>query len=497
MLTHEDIFADAGAKNKVVLKEFVANADAAGHITLTFRGGVPLTTTAGHSAYELTEDYVTALAEDGAGHLLVGHRQTGLEVRDEATGKRVYPGPKDAQAADYLTSLLPQPDGTLLIGGYGDGVKQLSTFGGTYAQVPAVAPSPAPQTAASLPTPAAPPTLAELNAMLKTVQSLSGEMPAGSAVYLGEDWQTQGDWVGRYGRQYAVLCAMNHVLTCTDAYSVDGIIGPNRDPADGMRWWTTAMETDNPKALYTPVTGVRRQSEWDDHGEFYPSSLAGPDLWIKVHLATGDIHRVSLYFVNKDGHDGDNRDRDYLIEVKPYRKTVAQAEAAPVLAHARVHDFWNGVYAQFAVKSPGDYYVKISRNHSHNTIVSAVLIDKLTGEQAATDQEPMAYMNGVHYDPPAADTSAKTSLTVAARSLWKALDAVPANADAQRFRLAAYRALTAAKADPALLADVRWSLLLWMPNDRVGFEKAMAYARQAGAKLAHARTPAEFMSASN
>ena len=42
----------------------------------------------------LREDYVTCLAEDSAGHLLIGHRQQGLEIVNVPDWKRVFPGPK-------------------------------------------------------------------------------------------------------------------------------------------------------------------------------------------------------------------------------------------------------------------------------------------------------------------------------------------------------------------------------------------------------------------
>ena len=238
-------------------------------------------------------------------------------------------------------------------------------------------------------------------------------MPAGGGAYLGDDWQTEGDAIGHYGRQYAVLCAMNHVLTCSGRYAVQGVMGNHCDESDGIRWWVSWMQTDTRRSLYTPVAGVRRQAEWDDHGEAYPMTHDGPDIWIYVHLGEGNRHRVSLYFMNKDGGPGgggDNRYRDYLIEVKPFRGTVAASEAAPTLAHARVRDFWGGVYKQFVLSSPSDYAIKVAKNGSLNTILSGVFIDKLTGPQTVEDGEALAYMNGVHYDPPVPAALPKTPL---------------------------------------------------------------------------------------
>ena len=373
----------------------------------------------------LSEDYVTSLAEGADGRLFVGHRQTGVEAFDPKTGKRMQSGANGIKTDDYVNCLLTTGTNAW-VGLY---------EGGLHPPIDAAPAEPARASSASpapFPIPAKPPTLAELNVLLAKVKSLKGELPVGGAAYLGEDWQTEGDAIGRYGRQYAVLCAMNHVITCTNKYNVQGIMGDNHAPSDGLRWWVTWMQTDTPRSLYTPVAGVRRQAEWDDHGEAYPMTHEGPDIWIYVHLGEGDRHRVSLYFMNKDGHDWNNRYRDYTIEVKPFRGTVAASDAAPTLAHARVRDFWDGVYKNFVLSSPGDYAIKVARNGSFNTILSGVFIDKLAGSQTVEDGEALAYMNGVHYDPPAPGLMPKTAEALAAVALWKALDAAPGKAEAQK-----------------------------------------------------------------
>ena len=440
----------------------------------------------------LREDYVTCLAEDGDRSLWVGYRQRGVDLYYRDPKHPLIPDTTDTTKDNFITALLP--DGAALwVGRYGGGLTlnygepAASSLAGQAAAVPfPVLP---------FPVPAPPPTLAALNRMLARVKSLHAALPAGRAVYLGEDWQTQGDWVGRYGRQYAVLCAMNHVLTCTDAYSVEGAMGGSRDPDDGMRWWVTWLQTDNPKSLYTPVLGTRRQAEWDDHGEAYAQWRSGPDLWITVRLSVGEVHRISLYFVNIDGQFRDNRIRDYLVEVKPYRKTPEAAEAAPTLARARVRNFWGGVYEQFAVKSPGVYCIKISRNGSFNTILSGVFIDKVAGPQTVEDGEALAFMNGVHYDPPAVGAVPKTAAASAAMALWKSLDGYEDVQAQEADQVLAYRALASSGASPALLANWRWKLGLWTADDRAGFDAAMAHAREVGVKLAHARTPADYTAA--
>lgn len=68
----------------------------------------------------LAEDYITCLAEDPKGNLLIGYRQKGYELANPATGQRLAVGPNPE---DYVTALLPRPDGSTLTGTYGDGMR--------------------------------------------------------------------------------------------------------------------------------------------------------------------------------------------------------------------------------------------------------------------------------------------------------------------------------------------------------------------------------------
>jgi hypothetical protein len=92
-------------------------------------------------------------------------------------------------------------------------------------------------------------------------------------------------------------------------------LGPHRTPDDSLRHWMHWKQSDLQKVLCDPFPGVRRQAEWDDHGEEYPMTWDGPDVWITLRVPQG-AHRMSLYFMNKDGHTGNNRMRDYLLEVR-------------------------------------------------------------------------------------------------------------------------------------------------------------------------------------
>jgi len=410
VLTHEDIVAEAGAKDKVIVKEFTVPADAEGQVVLSFRGSGPLPSLDKHSLYELSEDYVTALAEDGAGHLLIGHRQKGVEVLDPATGKRIIPKAAASPPTDFVTALLPRPDGTLLIGGYGAGLSQMPIIGttseGIFAQAADVSAAP--------PAPAAPPTLAELNAMLKTISAVVPDKNELSpkVVALDDDWITEGDWLGRYGRYWACLCAMSYApmnyIWGTGAQNVDyrTRLGPNHNPKDKIRYWVTQPYTTNPRSLELPPTYLdsrvrkklttwslnRRQSEADDHGEVYLPSQEGPNVHCNLTVPPG-LYTLSVYDFNKDSHNTyeNNRRRDYRVSVRPLRKTLPLKDTdyfdqQPELAHSRIRDFWGGVWKRFLVRGPVVLSVQVNRNHSFNTILGAVMLDTV-------DEEPSPYFH--------------------------------------------------------------------------------------------------------
>ncbi|MDR1484392.1 MAG: hypothetical protein LBT09_06175, partial [Planctomycetaceae bacterium] len=96
-------------------------------------------------------------------------------------------------------------------------------------------------------------------------------------------------------------------------YTANSFIGPNATSDDTIRRWVHWIKTDNPKVLWDPFSGYRRQAEWDDHGEAYPLTKDGPDVWYLLEIKHDGIFQHGLYFFNKDGHDGANRIRDYIL----------------------------------------------------------------------------------------------------------------------------------------------------------------------------------------
>lgn len=455
----------------------------------------------GKNASTLLEDYTTCLAEDDAGRLWVGHRQQPYEVLDSRDGSRIHQGEqkfavgKAVKEQDhYVARILPpassNPGVTTIIGRYGFGLAATSLA--DEADVPqrraaddSVVRATGRRGSGSvelpdgqlLPLPAQPLSGSETEDLLSRLRANDRKLARGDAISLGDDWSTKGDWVGRYGRQYSILCAadspLNHYVAFGIGYKVEGMIGPHADNDDGLRHWVHWDKTDNPNTLWDPCVGHRRQAEWDDHGESYPMSREGPDLWAVVEVPAG-VHQVALYFFNKDGHDGPNRWRDYTIEVKRWASDYEMVDRVPALARARVKDFWGGHYKVFAVNGPGKFLVKVGRNYSFNTIVSAVLVDRLTGKHEGLNQiiyfRPMPWMWDVRYDAPAAELGASY--------LWQTTEScgeyVHKFVAAHVLEVLAYRQIApGSTAAQPLLARMRWKAHLWSAHERQEFRATM------------------------
>ena len=225
---------------------------------------------------------------------------------------------------------------------------------------------------------------------------------------LADDWRTQGDWRGRYGRYYARLHAMNSPHDLVWGAGQQGVpyaarIGDYARPGDNLRYWVQWNYSDNPRVLEMPTIyfhsrlkkgltsweaenptrqKYRRQAEIDDHGEDYSMAHDGPHLYATLTVPRGDFV-LSLYDFNKDGHAGNNRLRDYRFSLRPHPaplplNSIEGFDAWPELAHGRIRDFWGGVYKRFLVRGPQTLTVQINRNYSFNTILAAVFLDALS-----------------------------------------------------------------------------------------------------------------------
>jgi len=426
-----------------------------------------------------SEDYVTCLSEDLYGRLWIGHRLTGWEVRDQTLRAVV----RRDLAAGYVRAILPL-DADVLVGTFGEGVKVAPLVAANektpfpvkenpYLK-PRLNPSPAPWPAS-----ASNPTTKQLRALLSPPDAKPTPLRAGEGFTLDDDWQTQGDWFGRYGRGVGKLCAMQTIADDTIGqpdYTIEGQNGPHQTSDDGMRRWVDRERWDDPRVLYNPSLGYRREAEWDDHGETYPMAHEGPDVWVKVAVPEG-TYRLSVYFFNKDGHIGPNRWRDYLLELKGQSKDVSEAYQAPTIARARVREFWGGVYKRFEIQGPHTYWLRIGRNGSFNTLVNGVFIDKISAP-GPIDFLPLVFTGNIDILPPSFLPSDEENVPLKAKPLWRAALDVTQQADARvatrqsvlsdhKNRLFALRALMNRKLAPLRTAAWRWKLPLWTEEDRL------------------------------
>ncbi|MDR2345185.1 MAG: hypothetical protein LBE18_03890, partial [Planctomycetaceae bacterium] len=226
---------------------------------------------------------------------------------------------------------------------------------------------------------------------------------------LNDDWRTQGDWIDRYGRHSAVLCAQAGAgMDLFSGYRLEqlqavGFIGRNfQEKSDQIRRWVQWLESNDKRVLQCEDLGGRKQAEWDDHKEAYPMSLDGPHLYGVFKIPKGS-YILSLYFFNKDGHNDNNRFRDYTITVKtmklqnvfwnePQKNNTVVEDIFKKIdnkASLRVRDFWGGVYKRFYCNVEQDEYVviRIDASYSFNTIVSGVFFDPVNKMNLADSRD--------------------------------------------------------------------------------------------------------------
>jgi hypothetical protein len=229
---------------------------------------------------------------------------------------------------------------------------------------------------------------------------------AGSVFPLSDDWSTSGAWLGRYGRYWICLCSHLSPYDFQWGASPSKVkytaqIGLNRKEKDSIRYYVSTLYTNDDRALEVPrvklelnradpIKTIRRQSEWDDHGETYDMKYDGPHVYCALKIPAGQFV-LSLYNTNKDGHSGMNRFRDYRLLVRTFddksgRPIGEELElsnfnkiaGSPIVASSRINDFWYGVWKRFAVTGPCQLVIEVNRNNSFNTILAAVALDEMT-----------------------------------------------------------------------------------------------------------------------
>lgn len=417
----------------------------------------------------LPDDYVTSFCPLGKESVLIACREGGVCAYDIRRRTIVQmPGDSDRQ---WITASVRTHDGSVLLGLYGDGIVRAEPKGESRKRPP-------PSGAGEPPRFPRPP-LEATEGRNKSLQPPKGDnVPA---FYLRDDWETKGDWWGRYGLRYAVLCSVYAQwgdFICVDGpwgrYMVSGWIGPNHRKIEGMRRWLHWLVTDNPNTLWLIEQGIRRQAEWDDHGETYGRYFNGPDLTVKVHVPAGG-NDVAFYFFNKDGREGQNRRRDYLIEM-----SRVEEKKSPIIARARVKDFWNGVYKVFRVNGAGDYLFRIRRQGSFAAILSGVFVQ---GAQEPRESvvEPFMntalFMGGVVYQTPLPKFNGNphSKLARACTNGVARLEKASSGTEFDRTRFGSTRIYAACtkRMDAETNEHLRWKLRRWLPKDRSEYYRNM------------------------
>ena len=260
-----------------------------------------------------TEDHTTAVAWEPdkaaggkAGYLWLGHWRTGLDIwQYDVEGKIINrwhihrPHRQgyveylldpwfvnhslkgdDPQVGNYIQCLQPLQGGAMAVGCYGAGIRIITLPGQSRTAWRTAAKSNTQLAASHVHEPhgARPPSEKELAAAIPALDQGTAEASQIHfpwAAPLRTDWATQGDWVARYGREFAVLCTAHypfdyHVVSRSYLDWASGMIGPHHAARDSVREWQTYADTENRRSLYVPELGHRRQTCWDDHGEAYP-----------------------------------------------------------------------------------------------------------------------------------------------------------------------------------------------------------------------------------
>ncbi|MHB1768580.1 MAG: ligand-binding sensor domain-containing protein, partial [Phycisphaerae bacterium] len=243
-----------------------------------------------------------------------------------------------------ISAILPLGDGSILIGHHCVGVSEArlspppsswgrsvaSLFGGLGRLLPG--PSRPPNLPASAQAPSSNQLAALYRNLLKNPDGYrDNPPPRPQVVPITDDWRTQGSWLGRYGRYWACLFACVPPPDTDDyvwgpgpvALDHNEALGPHHRLVDNgplhilggdeIRCWVQRLATANHGVLELPEVYLnqmvamgaatwkldRRQAEIDNHGETYPLTWQGPNIYVYLHIPPG-AYTLSLYF--KDHH---------------------------------------------------------------------------------------------------------------------------------------------------------------------------------------------------
>ncbi|MDR1479776.1 MAG: hypothetical protein LBJ00_12655 [Planctomycetaceae bacterium] len=394
----------------------------------------------------MPNDRLTTVVEDLVGQIWVGNWQSGIWVLDAITAKHTLTQKGSGLPDNFVTKILPLKDSHFLVGTYGGGIAKSTQPFNMPGRKPANYITPTKENSVlkkdflNLPNPAQPPTIDELKSSHAKLNNFKTPLPKIYVANYGEDWKTQGNWVGNYGRQYAIMCGasspFDQLFFMNESdINVRPFIGPNKRKGDTLRRWVHWFKSEDRRVMYSPINGYRRQSEWDDHAETYPLTHNGPDLWYLIDIEKQGVYKLSMYFFNKDGHGGRDRLRDFLVEIYPASATwtnfsdmerldkIAETQTkSPPLARTRVVNFWGGVHKSLELNGNNKYFVRIANNFTFCTIMSSVCVDRVDGQESYNDTVGLSLTQNVPYCPPQFPSVIPNPTCREAVKLWKSLE---------------------------------------------------------------------------
>ena len=425
----------------------------------------------------LAEEWVQSLAPTANGRMWLGFRQKGVELRDCASGNVAFSSQDDSSFGmgnSWARSVFPLPGQQALVARYKGGVGAVLK-----ADYP-------PPTSFDKPEHRLPGAFAPTSQELTRRAATTPASP-GSAIFESMDFRTQGDWVGRYGNDFALLAEpMDSRYISTSGYEAQTQLGLHVKPEVGGPYtYYTGDLPDERRALYMPTVGTRRFGELNDgtwREDVYSSAWEGPGLWVHVTVPEG-AHRLAFYFVDNDAQGDDSLGRrDYIVRLHAGEQSLETAMRAPDLARARLRDAGGGGYARFDVIGPAQFWLQIDRHRSTVTKFNGLFLDRLD-RVPATRTPALTWMGGMAVrpqpTPPLPDSATPELRSIAAA--WEALDTSSTLegglAARWRTQIALMRAAQSAGASEELLANWRWKMALWHPEDRATFDATMKTAR--------------------
>jgi hypothetical protein len=348
----------------------------------------------------LAEDYVVCLGEDLRGSIYIGYRNNGWERFIQESDGSLTPVGKGGSG--YVSAFPPIMNGIHMFATYGNGTVFVGT--GLAENLERIS---HPRPIVAMPAGANPPNASDLRRILGDIIAVPPDLGDSSlrVVSIEDDWRTQGDWLGRYGRYFAILPAISGAEDYIWGSGPESVpfavqIGEHHKVNDSVRRWVSQLYTDDPRIPEMPPVYMdsrlkqgyvatpaadRRLGQWDDHGEEYANTYEGPDLFVGINVPEGTF-MLSVYHVNDNAHAVPNR--DFKMIIKAHRvgdlSDLGGFSQEAELASTRVVNFWSGVYKRFVVHGPLALTIKVCRQYSLNANISGVMLDLL-------DERPMPY----------------------------------------------------------------------------------------------------------